>query len=73
MHLTPNGCVVPRFEMSSHPPKYSGGLRFQTARRLAIERDLQFLRLLLEVDSKNCTFLNWKLLGTIVYKILVSG
>jgi hypothetical protein len=43
---------------TAHPPKYSGGLRFQTAGRLAIERDLLFLRWLLvflEISAGNFT------------------
>ncbi len=44
MHLAFTGRVVPRLEMYAHPPKFYGGLRFQPTGRLAIERNLLFLR-----------------------------
>ena len=41
MHLTPNGCVTNRFEMLEY---YRCMLHFQIGLRLALGRDLLFLR-----------------------------
>ena len=45
MHLTLNGCVAIRFKSTAHPPQADSGIK--PNRRLALERDLRFLKQLL--------------------------